>query len=182
MAEGTYGYGAKTYFSIQKPQGTEQDFTPDTYDYDLSTRFMEVERYVDTQAYLKSKGQPYDDSETQRQYVIPIQEELLAMGYLDTKNEVDGYIGPKTSGAMRRYLLNAPSITEEAWHTIKSFAKDLFEFRNSFTIPKNNIFESKLAIFISSLGLSDGATGKDVLNIAPNFNALRKMCNQDINS
>lgn len=67
-------------------------------------------------------------------------------------------------------------------YTIKTFAKDLFEFRNSFTIPKNNIFESKLAIFISSLGLSDGATGKDVLNIAPNFNALRKMCNQNINS
>ena len=127
MAEGTYGYGAKTYFSRKKPQGTEEDFTPDTYDYNKSARFMELEKYVDTQVYLQRHGKPYDDLETQRQYIMPIQKELLGMGYLDSEKEIDGYMGPKTKGAMRRYLINAPSMTDELWHTVKSFAKDLFD-------------------------------------------------------
>ncbi len=60
-------------------------------------------------------------------------------------------------------------------YTIKTFSKDLFEFRNSFTTPKHNIFESKLAIFINALGLSDLATGKDVLDVAPNFESIVKL-------
>ncbi len=60
-------------------------------------------------------------------------------------------------------------------YTIKTFSKDLFEFRNSFTIPKHNIFESKLAIFIAALGLSDLATGEDVLDVAPNFESIVKL-------
>ena len=35
----------------------------------------ELEKYVDTQVYLQRHGKPYDDLETQRQYIMPIQKE-----------------------------------------------------------------------------------------------------------
>nr|BAR29864.1 hypothetical protein [uncultured Mediterranean phage uvMED]BAR29889.1 hypothetical protein [uncultured Mediterranean phage uvMED]BAR29918.1 hypothetical protein [uncultured Mediterranean phage uvMED] len=64
-------------------------------------------------------------------------------------------------------------------YTINTSSRDLAEFSNSQSLPKTNIADNKYAIFTHALGLAENATGKEVLDVAPNFASLVELCGDD---
>lgn len=128
-----YGWSSKVYYSKTLPKGKAPDYTPSDYNYKLLDDMLLVKDFIlANQAkavtnkhghtnYQRVKG--YDEFGF---YVIPIQKELIKMGYLDPGDD-DGIFGKKTEGAIKRYNYNKPTWTEEAWHWIKGYDTNLYD-------------------------------------------------------
>tara|TARA_R100000234_G_scaffold68078_1_gene41640 strand:+ start:251 stop:709 length:459 start_codon:yes stop_codon:yes gene_type:complete len=125
-----YGYNNKVYKSKTLPKAP--DYTPDTYDYDFAEDAIAVKNLVffqqDRQAsnaagHTAFPTMGYDEL---KQYVIPIQEHLVKIGYLE-EGDVDGFMGPRTEGAIKRYEYNKPTALEEVWHSMKNMDFNFFE-------------------------------------------------------
>ena len=119
----SYGYNNKVYKSKSLPKAP--DYTPDTYDYDFAKDAVAVKNLVLFNEYKEATNDaghtdfPTMDYVQLRSYILPIQEHLVKIGYLE-QEDVDGIMGPKTEGAIKRYDYNKPSTVEEMWHGIKS--------------------------------------------------------------
>ena len=119
----SYGYNNKVYKYKSLPKAP--DYTPDTYDYDFAKDAVAVKNLVLFNEYKEATNDaghtdfPTMDYVQLRSYILPIQEHLVKIGYLE-QEDVDGIMGPKTEGAIKRYDYNKPSTVEEMWHGIKS--------------------------------------------------------------
>ena len=126
----SYGYHNKVYKSKSLPVAT--DYTPDTYDYDFAADAVAVKNLVHFQegrlATNKAGHTAYDvmGYDELMGYIYPIQEHLVKIGYLD-EGDVDGIMGPKTEGAIKRYDYNKPGYMEEMWHGIKKMDFNPFD-------------------------------------------------------
>ena len=118
-----FGWRNKVYKNPNLP--TAPDYTPETYDYDFAKDAVAVKNLVLFNEYKEATTDaghtdfPTMDYVQLRSYILPIQEHLVKIGYLE-QEDVDGIMGPKTEGAIKRYDYNKPSTVEEMWHGIKS--------------------------------------------------------------
>lgn len=98
--EGTFD--GEVYYSPSMPKGKKDDW-PYEYDKDLTREFRGIH------------GLGNDELKT-------LQVKMIDMGLLEP-GEADGYMGPKTRGGARRYLINTqPS----AWEAIKNSELNIF--------------------------------------------------------
>jgi len=99
-----YSSNKRVYYSDTKPEG-QGKVDPSEYDYAMSDRMKEL--YYNNPTILglfMGKGvEPREKKE-----VAEMQQFLLDFGYFDEEAEVDSLFGPKTAGAMHRYILNRP--------------------------------------------------------------------------
>ena len=96
------------YYSGKRPQGSGKltllEYIPEEYTNALSVRFK--------------KGLLQRDPRNKKD-IIRAQEYLFKIGYLDNIKEIDGVMGPKTRGAIRRLESNVPSPTERVMNWLK---------------------------------------------------------------
>ena len=126
------GYNSRVYYSKSLPSKEAPNYNPDTYDYKFMKEAVNVKDLVLGMEFFTQTNQngytnkPVLTYEQLAKYVIPIQEHLIKIGYLD-KGDDDGVMGPNTQGAIKRYELNKPGIIEEAWHGIKKIDMNIFD-------------------------------------------------------
>ena len=130
----SYGWSAKVHYSDTLPYGEGDQFSIETYDYELLNKFMKVKDFA---LHERNKFQVspnwYNDEkkewlnyDQQKPFIVPIQQELIKIGYLDPGDD-DGIYGPKTEGAIKRYAMNKPSMFEEAWNFVKKLDINPFD-------------------------------------------------------
>jgi len=124
------GYQNRVYKSKSLPKAP--DYTPDTYDYEFYKDAVAVKDLILFQQARQASNEaghtafPTMGYGELMQYVVPIQEHLVKIGYLD-EGDVDGVMGPNTEGAIKRYEYNKPGQLEEMWHGIKKMDFNPFD-------------------------------------------------------
>jgi len=124
------GYNNRVYKSQSLPEAP--DYTPANYDYKFLKSALSVKDLVLFQQGRQAANDAghtafnvmgYDEL---RRYVLPIQEHLVEIGYLD-EGDADGIMGPKTEGAIKRYEFNKPGMIEEAFFKLKQSDLNIFD-------------------------------------------------------
>ena len=94
----------RTWYSDTKPKGKGY-IDPSSYNFELSD-VMDKIYYNNPSILGLLSGEGVKPRP--KQEVAEIQGFLTNIGYLDNKSDVDSLWGPKTAGAVHRYLLNKP--------------------------------------------------------------------------
>ena len=97
------------YYSAIKPKGVQDTLTFQQKEWDLANSLLSAPEAGEAQ-------------------VRKVQKWLTGIGYLD-KGEIDGFLGQKTRGAIKRYRINFNDHTSDfnVWQTIKGKLDNMFQ-------------------------------------------------------